>query len=244
MTLFKNKYRIESARLKGWDYSAQGYYFVTLCTRERVCCLGAVIDAEAHVSPIGEIVAEEWLKTEEVRKNMRMDEWIIMPNHLHGIVVIEYVINPPTVEVNPSRLKPNSIGSMMGQIKGNATKRIRAAGFADFDWQERFGMKLFGRNAGWTTFANTFATILRNGKRIATTRQGYGCNGFVETFRGNVSRRGEYRTRAKGTSLGVGNMIFFRRGACGQEGETFRGNVSGARQSSHLRERKIVVGWK
>ncbi len=138
MSLFKNKYRIESARLKGWDYSAAGYYFVTICTRWRVCCLGDILDAEAHLSPIGEIVAEEWLKTQEVRKNVRMDEWIVMPNHVHGIIVIEYAIQNKKTDTNPSRLKPNTIGSMIGQIKSNATKRIRAAGFADFDWQERF----------------------------------------------------------------------------------------------------------
>lgn len=145
MTLFKNKYRIESARLNGWDYSAEGYYFVTVCTRARVCFLGDVIEAEMRLSPIGEIVAEEWLKTQEVRKNVRMDEWIVMPNHVHGIIVIEYALKSPDVETsrwdvstNPSRLKPNTIGSMIGQIKSNATKRIRAAGFVDFDWQERF----------------------------------------------------------------------------------------------------------
>ena len=155
MSLFKNKYRIESTRLKGWDYSAQGYYFVTICTRARVCCLGDVIDRDVHLSPIGEMVAEQWMKTQEVRKNVRMDEWIIMPNHLHGIIVIESAM--PSVETfgsnvssgeretfqrnvstNPSRLKPNTIGSMLGQIKSNATKQIRAAGFSDFDWQERF----------------------------------------------------------------------------------------------------------
>ncbi|MBI4672334.1 MAG: transposase [Chloroflexi bacterium] len=147
--MFKDKYRIESARLSGWDYSAAGFYFVTICTRGRVCCLGDVVETEAHLSPIGEIVAAEWMKAEEVRKNVQMDEWIIMPNHLHGIIVIKYAINKGDVDprgetfqrnvsTSPSRLKPNTIGSMIGQIKSNATKKIRAAGYPDFDWQERF----------------------------------------------------------------------------------------------------------
>ena len=88
MTLYKDKYRVESARLKGWDYSAVGYYFVTICTRDRLCTLGNVVDGVMRLSPVGEIVAEEWQKTAQIRKNVTLDEWVVMPNHLHGIVII------------------------------------------------------------------------------------------------------------------------------------------------------------
>ncbi len=57
MTLFKQKYRIESTRLKGWNYASAGYYFVTICTHQRQCVLGQVVDGNVILSPIGEIVA-------------------------------------------------------------------------------------------------------------------------------------------------------------------------------------------
>ena len=88
MTLYKDKYRIESTRLKDWNYSRDGYYFVTICTQDKKCFFGDVIDEKVRLSAIGETVADEWLKTPQIRKNVSLDAWIIMPNHLHGIVII------------------------------------------------------------------------------------------------------------------------------------------------------------
>jgi len=137
MTLFKNKYRIESTRLKGWDYSSAGMYFVTICTRNRECLFGDVVNGEMHLSRIGEIVAEEWQNTPQVRPYVELDEWIVMPNHIHGIIVITDAVETFRRNVsitqtfhrnvsttNPSRLKPRSIGSIIGQIKSICTKRI------------------------------------------------------------------------------------------------------------------------
>ena len=88
MTLFRDRYRIESTRLPGWDYASDGVYFVSICTRDRECFLGAVVDGEMVLSAVGLIVAEEWLKTAQIRKNVSLDEWVVMPNHLHGIIYI------------------------------------------------------------------------------------------------------------------------------------------------------------
>ena len=88
MTKFRGQYRVESARLPGWDYASAGWYFVTLCTRDHVCFLGDVVDGRIQLSSLGEIVAEEWQKTPQIRPNVELDEWIVMPNHVHGIIVI------------------------------------------------------------------------------------------------------------------------------------------------------------
>ncbi len=88
MTKFKDKYRIESTRLPGWDYSAPGWYFVTICTDQRLLFFGEIVDGQMRLSPAGQIVAEEWLRTAQVRSNVVLDEWVIMPNHVHGIIVI------------------------------------------------------------------------------------------------------------------------------------------------------------
>jgi REP element-mobilizing transposase RayT len=89
MTLFNNKYRIESARLPRWDYSSPGYYFVTICTKNREYFLSDVINGYVVLKPAGIIANEEWLATPLIRPNIEIGEYIIMPNHIHGIIRIK-----------------------------------------------------------------------------------------------------------------------------------------------------------
>ena len=83
-----NGHRIESARLSGWDYTANACYFVTICTRERLPFLGDVIDGRVILSEAGRIVDEEWRRTADVRPDVAIDEYVVMPNHVHGIIVL------------------------------------------------------------------------------------------------------------------------------------------------------------
>jgi putative transposase len=142
MTLFKGKYRVESTRLRGWDYASAGWYFVTVCTRGRECFFGNVVDREMRLSPIGEIVAAEWQKTAEIRPNVKIDAWVVMPNHIHGIIVTQNNPVETTCRVvstkTPTRLRANSLSAIVGQIKSVCTKRIWAMGFSNFAWQTRF----------------------------------------------------------------------------------------------------------
>jgi putative transposase len=85
---FRNRFRIPSARLSGWDYASEGYYFVTICVKDRLTSLAKIIDGDVLLSPIGEIIAEEWKRTAEIRKNVKLDAWVIMPDHVHGIIGI------------------------------------------------------------------------------------------------------------------------------------------------------------
>jgi hypothetical protein len=79
-----------SIRLKGYDYAQPGAYFVTLVTNQREEIFGEVAEGEMRLNPLGEIVREEWLKTAEIRSNVELheDEFVILPNHLHGIIWI------------------------------------------------------------------------------------------------------------------------------------------------------------
>ena len=160
MTLFKNKYRIESARLPGWDYTAEGYYYVTIFTKNRLHYFGCVVNDDLLLHPMGEIVAEEWLRTPTLRSNVEVDEWVVMPNHMHGILVITRRIpsksetfqrntqdsetfqrntqDSETFQRNVSTLKANSLGSIIGQFKGACTKRIWEEIDPEFGWQTRF----------------------------------------------------------------------------------------------------------
>lgn len=113
-----------------------------------------------RLSPIGEIVAEQWLAIPRIRPEVRLDAWVVMPDHLHGILRIVAMPQPrdsaPTshaaatpdhddhsVESRSrgasagSRLHPGSLGAIIGQFKSTCTKRIRARGHSGFAWQPR-----------------------------------------------------------------------------------------------------------
>ena len=87
--LFKNKYRIPSARREAYNYSKDGFYFVTICTKNKELFFGDIINVEMQLSAVGKIIEQEWMITEEIRKNIKLHEFVIMPNHLHGIIQIK-----------------------------------------------------------------------------------------------------------------------------------------------------------
>src|ERR1700760_3521207 len=103
--LFKNKYRISSARLQTWNYADNGMYFITICTENRACFFGNILETQCiaslhdtyvefeykmQLNELGKIVETEWLKTKELRQDMSLDlfEYIVMPNHFHSIIYI------------------------------------------------------------------------------------------------------------------------------------------------------------
>lgn len=88
MTLYKDRFRVESARLPGWAYTAPGVYFITICMRDRRWSLGRVAAGVVRLSPAGRIVDDEWHRTAVVRAKVSLDAWVVMPNHVHGIVII------------------------------------------------------------------------------------------------------------------------------------------------------------
>jgi putative transposase len=89
MTLFRNKYRIETTRLRDWDYAAGGWYYVTVCTENKRYYFGRVIDAQVDLSLLGKYAEACWQSIPLHHKNVTLDEFIVMPNHVHGIIVID-----------------------------------------------------------------------------------------------------------------------------------------------------------
>ena len=98
MTKFKNKYRIESPRLKGWDYSQNGCYLITLVTAGREFFFGNVKNQKMILSVWGKIANTEWLKSFQIRKELFLKEYVIMPNHIHAIVTINKKSSESIVE--------------------------------------------------------------------------------------------------------------------------------------------------
>jgi putative transposase len=86
---FKNKYRIESARLKNWDYGWNASYFVTICTKNRTYFFGDVKNGEMVLNDIGVITQNIWQKIPEYFPYARLDAYVVMPNHIHGILTID-----------------------------------------------------------------------------------------------------------------------------------------------------------
>ena len=100
MEKFRNKYRIESNRLKGWDYAGNGIYFITLVTKNRECNLGHIENDRMVLSEFGKIVNDEWVKSFEMRNELFCDEYQIMPNHLHAIIILKKPANDHTNDMN------------------------------------------------------------------------------------------------------------------------------------------------
>jgi REP element-mobilizing transposase RayT len=83
-----SRHHRRSIRLRGFDYARPGTYFVTICTRQRECLFGEVIEGTMILSDFGQVVHEEWHKTSLVRPYVTLDAFVVMPNHVHGILMI------------------------------------------------------------------------------------------------------------------------------------------------------------
>ena len=95
---YKNKYRIESNRWQNWDYSAPGMYFITICIHERANILGQIVDGNMQLSEYGEIVKHEFIQMKDYNQRATIDEWVIMPNHVHCIIALGEYNNSDIVD--------------------------------------------------------------------------------------------------------------------------------------------------
>jgi len=85
---FQNKYRISSARAPFWDYGCTAAYFVTICTQDRKCYFGDVVDGKMNLSGIGIIADVLWHEIKNHTQNVELGQFVVMPNHIHGILII------------------------------------------------------------------------------------------------------------------------------------------------------------
>lgn len=151
MTLFKNQYHIESTRLKEWDYSRYGYYFVTICTKDKEHFFGEIVGDKMKLSEIGKIVAGEWRKTGSIRDYAKLGEWVVMPNHLHGIIIIQnddknvdthgYASQNPSIpsgDAFDASLRKDNLSNIIRGFKSATVKKAHQKGFTNFAWQSRF----------------------------------------------------------------------------------------------------------
>ena len=124
------KHHRRSIRLKDYDYSQAGAYFVTICAKDKKYLFGNIISDKMELSEIGKIINRFWIEIPNHFSNVHLDEYIIMPNHLHGIVMIDINcrggVTPPHIKGRgtlPLQQK-RPLGHIIGYFKYQSTKYI------------------------------------------------------------------------------------------------------------------------
>lgn len=159
---YKNKYRISSARLKNWDYSANGAYFITICTQNREHFFGEVVEGQFITSELGRLAGKYWLEIPSHFPFVELGNFVVMPNHTHGILIInknnietlhcnvsitntgitntritkttDIQKNEQMARISP---KPGSISTIIRSYKSVVSKNAHLI-HSDFSWQSRF----------------------------------------------------------------------------------------------------------
>ena len=128
MTYDPTTHHRRSIRLPTYDYAQPGAYFVTLVTHARECLFGQVIDSEMRLNGLGDVVAREWRRTGGIRREVELDVFVVMPNHVHVIVFVGAHGRAPEHDAPdygaPPHRPPRSLGSLVAGFKSAVTKRI------------------------------------------------------------------------------------------------------------------------
>ena len=133
------KHTRRSIRIKGYDYTQNGYYFITICAHERQCLFGEIVSNKKNepvckLHEYGQIAEAEWLKTGQIRSNVILHDFVIMPNHMHGILEIKnndknfITLREEQDQKNFEEFgKPtvNSLPTIIRGYKSSVTKQIR-----------------------------------------------------------------------------------------------------------------------
>ena len=138
MSLFHSKYRIESTRLKAWDYSSSAAYFVTLCTLNKEQYFGEIANEKMHWSPLGIAANDCWLAIPQHFPFVELDVFTVMPNHVHGILKLDRVFaNQTPQEGNIFGPQSKNLGSIMRGYKIGVTNFAKEHNIL-FKWLPRF----------------------------------------------------------------------------------------------------------
>ena len=108
----------KSIRLRGYDYSQAGAYFITICVKDRECLFGEINDGEMTLNDAGKMIDKWWQKIPEKFPDIELHEYVVMPNHFHAIVVNTGSGNPSIVGANP-RVRPNPDDEFNHNVKPN-----------------------------------------------------------------------------------------------------------------------------
>ncbi|CAA6805007.1 MAG: Unknown protein [uncultured Sulfurovum sp.] len=127
-----NRHR-KSIRLKTWDYSQNGLYFITICTKNREHLFGEIIDETMLLSDMGLLAQKYWYEIPKHFDFVFLDSFVVMPNHIHGVIEIRREKAVKKFENQPK----GTVSSIIGSYKSIVTKKCRLID-ASFGWQSRF----------------------------------------------------------------------------------------------------------
>jgi len=175
-----------SIRLKGYDYSQLGAYFVTICVNKKICLFGHIVDNKMILNDPGKMVVKIWSEIPQFYPGVAIDEHSVMPNHLHGIIILKNrnagashcgrpIKNPqndqsysipgqtqgPDPTVDPTTQRRLTLGDVVGRFESFTTHKY-IDGVKNFNW-EPFYKKLWQRNY--------FEHIIRNNKDLFRIRK-------------------------------------------------------------------------
>jgi len=164
MNGYKNRFQKGSRRLQGYDYSNEGVYFVTICTHERQHFFGTIENNKMTLSHAGKIIYDNWLNTPAIRKSMdiQLDEYQVMPNHFHALIIIGNPMLPskdkrlPSTNSVPNKFAPQyqNLSSIIRGFKAACTTQIHGLGMDEFKWQSRFHDHIVRDQESWETIRN------------------------------------------------------------------------------------------
>ncbi len=112
-------------RLPYYNYASTNLYFVTICTHDRKCIFGDVVDGKIMLSNMGKYVEESWLKIPSVTEYASIDEFVVMPNHFHGILFIDNEDEPREIETMEFQIRKRSLSNVVRNFKSAVTTKIR-----------------------------------------------------------------------------------------------------------------------
>ena len=176
MAFDPDQHNRHSIRLYGYDYTVPGYYYVTICTKNRISHLGTVIDDVVILSTWGRIAYENWRKIPEHFSSVGLDYFVIMPNHIHGVIILRDADatkrqpNPPekNTPINVQnvgaqhaaplipKIAPGSIGAIVRSYKSSVTREVNRL-------RNTPGMRFWQRNY--------YEHIIRNENELAHLRE-------------------------------------------------------------------------
>ncbi len=157
-----DKHHRRSIRLKGYDYSRPGTYFVTLCVHDRECLFGYIRNGKICLNEYGKIVQTEWLKSSKIRIEINLDTYQIMPNHFYGIVIIknddrdERPFVPAGAIAPAFKMRPKSLSTLMAGFKSSVTTKINQS-------RGKYGKPVWQRNY--------YERIIRNDEELNRLRK-------------------------------------------------------------------------
>ncbi len=155
-----------SIRLKGYDYSQTGLYFITICCDNKICHFGKIVDNEMFLNDYGNIAFEEWAKTPSLRPQVELDVFIVMPNHIHAILKINDnprrgVLHTPYITIDdkpresntPPRSPSQTLGAIVRGYKSSVTKQLGLMGFKGKLWQGNYYEHIIRNEPSYQTLA-------------------------------------------------------------------------------------------